>query len=375
MSSRAPALPTTAEELLASITDPTEPSKPNFWERAVDHWAQPKLMHKKDLAFPRLLARFITQVLPLAVALYLVPPAWAWALSVPYAAYILARFAGPVILGLHAVTHRPLFKKRYRWIDRIFTHVMPPFWGLPPFAYKAHHVMMHHSENNGDDDLSGTAEYRRDSPLHFVHYWWRFFAFGYLHMISWMVRRERKGSWLVIVGDTLVVAAVVGLAFWNLAATFAVFILPFVSMRFLLMSGNWTEHAFVDVDAPTNSYRNSTCLLNTPYNHMCYNAGYHAIHHIAAGRHWSDMPRLLEKYLPKFIEEDTILFYGVNDQHVIWWKLMVGDYDYLAERLLDLGGRRPTHEEKVAFLKARVQTQRGTMKGLLERREAAAAAG
>jgi fatty acid desaturase len=367
-------LPGTAEELLAAITDPNEPGAPNAFERAVDRLSKPYLVNPNDVVFTRLIARVFTQVFPLAIGLYLLPGWWALALGVPYLAYIYARFAGPIMLGLHAVTHRPLFRKPIRGARRLITHLFPPFWGLTPFAYKVHHVLMHHTENNGDDDLSGTAEYERDNIVHFIHYWFRFFAFGYLHLGSWMLRKDRKGLALLLIGDSICWVGMIALALWKPAATIVVFFLPFLLMRYFMMAGNWTEHAFVDPDAPTNSYTNSTCLINTVYNHRCYNAGYHLVHHIVPGRHWSDTVSAFEKYLPNMIKEDSILFFGVRNNQVIWWKLMLGDYDFLAERLLDLGNRRPGHDEKVAFLKHRAQARRGSLKGLVERREAIAMA-
>lgn len=363
------ALPTTADELLASITDPTEPPDPTWYDRIIDRAVRPYLVDERDVVFTRLATRALGLLVPASVGLYLLPGWWAMALLVPYVVLVFVKFAAPVMLALHAVTHRPLFRRPVRGLRRIWTHWLPLYIGVTPFAYKAHHVFMHHTENNGDDDLSGTAEYRRDNVKHFAHYWLRFLLFGYWHMASWMRRRDRKGLALVLLGDAACYALAIGLLFWKPAATLVVFIIPYFMMRYFMMAGNWTEHSFVDVDQPTNSYRNSMNLINTRFNHRCFNAGYHLVHHIVPGRHWADTPDAFAKYLPRMIEEDAILFYGVPSNQTIWWKLMTGNYDYLAERLLDLGNRRPTHEEKVAFLKQRARGQRGRIKGLLERRE------
>lgn len=366
-------LPTTPEALIASITDPREVAPARGLEKLVDKMALPYLINPQDVIFARLIFRVLTQVFPFAIALFFVPPVWALGLGVLYLTYIYARFAGPIMLGLHAVTHRPLFKKPMRGVSKLITHVFPPLWGLTPFAYEAHHVFMHHSENNGADDLSGTSEYRRDSILHFGHYWLRFFLFGYYHMASWMLRRDKKGLALLLIGDTLCYAAMVGLFFVNPAATLMVFFMPFLMMRFFMMAGTWTEHAFVDATQPDNTYRNSTCLINTRFNHIAYNAGYHLVHHISPGRHWCSTPAAFEKFLPKMIEQESILFYEVPDYLFVWWKLMRKDYNYFADHMLDLDNRWPTKEDKIAFLRSRTQGQRGTIKGLLERREAASA--
>ncbi|MEQ1566550.1 MAG: fatty acid desaturase [Myxococcota bacterium] len=362
-----------AVSVLPPLTDPLAPAAPQGLDAWVDRLALPWLVDSRDVVFTRLLARVATQIFPLALAMYLVPTWLVAVAAVPYLAFLFVRFGGRVMLALHAVSHRPLFSKRHRGFDRVFTHLLPMFWGLPPFAYRSHHVVMHHTENNGADDLSSTLSYQRDSPRAFFHYWLRFALFGYFHMGSWLARRGDPAAFVrLMAGDLVVYAAVGGLLWLNPAATTVVFLLPFALMRVFMMVGTWSEHAFVDVDAPTNSYRNSTCLLNTPYNHNAYNAGYHLIHHLRPGLHWAETVQYFEAHLPKLVAEDAIVFDGVQNNQQIWWKLMWQDYGYLADRLVDIGGRRPTREAKIAFLQERARRTRGPRKGLLERFEVAA---
>lgn len=352
------------------ITDPTTPAEPSAFERWVDARATPYLVDKRDVVFTRLVANIVTQLMPLTLLMFLVPTVWALALAVPYVAYLFIRFGGPVVLGLHAVTHRPLFKKRYRRLDVLMTHVVPVFFGLPPFAYRSHHVRMHHTEENSEDDLSGTGAYQRDNIWHFLHYWARFTFFGYWHLASWLIRGG-KGELArnMLLGDLAIYALMGVLTFLNPVATAIVFWIPFAMLRFFLMAGNWTEHAFVDVDNPTDAYSNSTNLLNTPYNHRAYNAGYHMIHHVVPGLHWADTVPYFRKNLDMLVAHDAILFDGIRNNQQIWWRLMRHDYGYLADHLLDLDGRRPTREAKIAFLQSRVKPTVGVRKGLVERRE------
>ncbi len=356
--------------VLPAITDPLGPAPANAFDRITDRIVLPYLVDERDVIYTRHMARMLTQLLPLSVAMFFLPTWLAAALGVPYIAYALARFGGRTVLGLHQVTHRPLFTKRYRYLDRIMTYVLPPFIGVTPFAYKPHHVMMHHVEGNSEHDLSGTGEYQRDNIWHFLHYWARFTFFGYWHMTSWLIRRDKTEIAVrLLIGEAVIFALYAALLFVAPVPTFFVLIVPFCMMRFFLMAGNWTEHAFVDVDEPANDWRNSTCLLNTPYNHKCYNAGYHLVHHRVMGLHWADTVPWFRKNLQKFVDNDSIIFDGIQNNQKIWFKLMTGDYDYLARHLVDIGGRRPTHEAKVAFLKHRVQRTCGVRKGLVERRE------
>ena len=114
---------------------------------------------------------------------------------------------------------------------------------------------------------------------------------------------------------------------------------------------------------------NSTNLLNTRYNHRSFNAGYHLVHHLVPGLHWADTVPWFEKNMQRMIDEDAIFFDGIRNNQQIWWCLMRGDYGFLADHLLDPAGRRPTREERIAFLKGRVQHQAGELKGLMIRVE------
>lgn len=357
---------------LPLLTDPRLPHPATWLHRLADRFLARWLNDERDVILTRTLAEVVVLVLPFTVALYLVPT-WALILMGPlYLAHVFVNYAGRIVLGLHAVTHRPLFKRSVRWADRSWTHVMPLFVGMPPFAYYAHHRMMHHRENVSESDLSGTAEYRRDSPLHFVHYWMRFAIFGYFHLTSWLIRRGHRGLALRILAWSAAFYLAVGVGlFLAPVPTLFAFVIPYLMLRFFLMAGNWSEHAFVDVEQPTNNFRNSTCLLNTRYNHLSYNAGYHLVHHIVPGLHWAEHPAYVEDHLQEFSDNDAILFDGVRNNQQIWWKLMTGDYAFLAERLVDVGGRRPLLQDKIDFLKSRVRPQRGRRKGLWERREAA----
>lgn len=363
--------PAPATDRLPMLTDPRRPARAGWLDRLSDRCFSGFLNDPRDVVFTRTMTEVAIKLVPFTVALFLLPT-WVLPVYAPiYLAHLFVNFGGRIILGLHAVTHRPLFHRRYRWADRVWTHVLPVLVGLSPFAYYAHHRMMHHRENVSESDLSGTAEYRRDSPLHFAHYLARFAFAGYFHLTSWLVRRDRrKVAAKVLVTSALFYAAVGFGLILAPVPTLVAFVIPYVLLRFFLMAGNWSEHAFVDVQAPTDSYRNSTCLLNTRYNHRAYNAGYHLIHHIVPGLHWAEHPAYVEANVQALADHDAILFDGVSSNQQIWWRLMIGDYRYLAERLVDLGGRRPTLEAKIAFLRSRVRGVRGSRKGMLERREA-----
>ena len=98
-------------------------------------------------------------------------------------------FVPPVILMLHCTMHRPFIRKP-KWLDRIHPYLMTFFFGMPT-GYAQHHMGMHHVEDNMGEDLSSTLRYRRDSFLHFLVYFGRFFFLILVELTAYLLRKKR----------------------------------------------------------------------------------------------------------------------------------------------------------------------------------------
>ena len=276
----------------------------------------------RDTPFLGLIALLLATVVSSGVALYL-PGVFRWWLGVLHLG-LFGYFLGPFILMLHNTSHRRLFKRSWAWMNHFIPWVMGPFFGESPETYFAHHVGMHHPENNLEADISSTLQYRRDSVVDFARYFFRFFFIGIIELTSYFAART------------------------------VVFILPYFIARFAMMAGNWGQHAFIDRAAPENSYRNSITCINSAYNRRCFNDGYHIGHHVKATRHWTEMPGDFVANLATYEAEGAIVFEGI-DFFVVWLLLMLGRYDKLARRVVQLGATSRSQAETEAFLRSRVQ--------------------
>jgi fatty acid desaturase len=345
----------------------TDPLAPDPGPRnAVERWAVTLLRDPRDLVFLRVAAALSALVLPVAALFFSgVLPAWAGALWIPV---LFGLGAGRFTLMLHAVCHRPLFKREHAWLEHYIPWVLGPFFGQTPDSFYVHHMGMHHPENNEADDLSCTLGYQRDRFAHFLHYWARFFFVGYGHLVRYLVHRKRTKLWRTFVrGELSWLAAVSVLLYVAPGPTCAVFVGPFLMIRWFMMAGNWAQHAFVDVEQPGNAWRNSTCLLNVPYNHKSYNDGYHIVHHLKPSLHWSEMARWYLDHLDEAGQQDAVVFDGLGNNQTVWWCLMTQQWDRLATHLVDLPGAPVRdHAEKVAWLQARVRRRSGVPLGLFE---------
>ena len=280
---------------------------------------------------------------------------WFWWL-VPF--YGVALFAGLVdrfTLMLHCTSHRQLFKPGYAWANHIIPRVLAPFLGQTPETYFAHHMGMHHVEENLPEDLSSTMRFRRDRLGDWLQYWGRFMTVGVLDLSRYFSRHGKlKLQRRVLVGEGIYWTSMVVLLFVNPAATFVVFLLPLLVMRTMMMAGNWAQHAFLCPDEPGNPLRASITCVGTRYNRRCFNDGYHAVHHVVPRCHWTEHPAEFERNIAEYVRNDAVVLEGV-DFFQVWFLLMTGNWPRLARAFVRLpGAPARTDAEVVTFLRSRV---------------------
>jgi fatty acid desaturase len=328
----------------------------------------------RDVPFVALTLWISLTVLPAAVVLF-IPGVFRWWLAVLYYALVL-QFLDKFILMLHNTSHRKLYKPSFGALNSVIPWVLGPFFGETPDTYFAHHIGMHHPENNLEVDGSCTMGYRRDSALHFLHYYFSFLLVGGLYVVKYL-RSHQKGKLArrFLVGE-LGCMALYGLglylAFWP---TLVVFVIPVFVTRFLMMAGNWGQHAFIAADDPGNPLLNSITCIETRYNERCFNDGYHIGHHVKASRHWTELPSDFEASKPQYAVAGSVVFAGI-DFFGVWLLLMVGAYRKLAKHVVHLGGAERSPEDVVAFLRSRTRpiVRSSEQRSARPRRRVAAAA-
>ena len=304
-------------------------------------------------------------VWPAAVALVaLDAPAW---IALVWLPLVFAFGAGRFTLMLHAICHRPLFRRGHPWLGRWIDWGLGPFFGHTPGSFYAHHMGMHHPENNLGADLSSTLGYRRDRFDHFLHYWARFFLLGAPNLSRYLAFRRRKRLvrrlWT---GELAWLAVAAGLFAVRPGAAVALVIGPLVGMRFFMMAGNWAQHAFIDVNDPGCCYRNSTCLTDARYNRNCFNDGYHIVHHLKPALHWTELPDWFAARAERFGEQDAVVFQGLDNNQIVWWCLMTQQWERLARHVVALPGA-PVRDldARVAWLQDRVRRRRSGLPALI----------
>jgi fatty acid desaturase len=327
---------------------------PKAQRNALERLALRFIRDERDLPFVWLSAQMTLVLIPLAVLLYW-PGMFRWWMAPIYWAVLFGFFFDRYILMLHNTSHRPLFKREYGWLKFYIPWVLGPFCGETPETYYIHHITMHHAEGNLPRDLSSTMKYQRDSVLDFLRYFADFFFLSMYKLGAYQLgkKRPRLFFWMIVGEGSFLVLVAVGL-WWNAPATLTVFVVPYLLCRFLMMCGNWAQHAFVDANDPGNSYLNSITCINTRYNRRCFNDGYHIGHHLVANRHWTEMPGEFLANRDKYAASGAIVFHGI-DFFQVWFFLMTKNYDALARHFVDLAETPRSREEIIALLKSRVR--------------------
>ena len=209
-----------------------------------------------------------------------------------------------------APQHEPprLFKRPWGWLNNYIPWVLGPFFGESPETYFAHHVGMHHPENNLEDDISSTMPYQRDSVLRLPALLFPLLLRRSRRAARGTSSSESAGALMLrcIAGELLFYAVAVRccLVDWRADAR-ACSSLPFVITRFAMMAGNWGQHAFIDAGSPENCYRNSitciNCELQPP---LLQRRLPHRSPHQAT-RHWTEMPEDFSRNSPKYEAEEA----------------------------------------------------------------------
>jgi fatty acid desaturase len=339
-----------------TITDPQ--SIPAYPDGLISRWCRKALYEPGDEVFVRLTLRAIATQLTAMVVLWATLRYTQIPAIFPALAYLALWGWGapPIILMLHCTMHRR-FIRSPKWLDKAHPFVMPIFFGMP-MGFREHHIGMHHVEDNMSEDLSSTLQYRRDSFLHFLHYFGKFFFFVGFELPLYLRRKRRFALARRAIFGELAQWSLIALAFtlfdWRFALT--AFLLPLILCRVSMMAGNWGQHAFINTDLANGGLSNAITCINTTYNKRCFNDGYHIGHHVKAQRHWAELPGDFLANKEQYAREGAIVFEGI-DFFMVSVLLWTKRWNVLAKRFVRID-RQLSDAEVIALLQSRVQPVR-----------------
>jgi fatty acid desaturase len=330
------------------LTDPIYRPRPL---RALERIIAAIVHDPRDLPFVWLIAAVSATVVPAAVLL-MIEPNFSWWAASAYLLVVIGVCQARFLAMYHHIAHRPLFTRRAAFLKQYVNWILGPLFGVPPNGYYAHHILMHHVENNHEGDLSSTMRYQRDSFRDFLRYFFDVFSGAYYHLPVSLLRRKRyRLARYVFIGGCSYLVLISVVACFNWRAALVVYIIPWAVAMVGFCCTTWGAHAFIDPAAPDNIYRGAVICLNTLYNHVAFNDGYHIVHHVKPTLHWTEMPEEFLANRSTYAREDAIIFQKLDYQAIVFL-LMTKRYDVLARHCVHLGTRR-SEEETIAILRER----------------------
>jgi fatty acid desaturase len=203
-------------------------------------------------------------------------------------------------VATHNTIHSPIFTSRF--LNRVFQVVLTLTYGNPVSSYVPGHNLSHHKHTQSRRDVMRTTKTRHKwhllNGLFFIFHVAgsimngdrRYFMAMFKRNPPWA--RQMALEWLILHGTYLALAIVDWKKF-----LFYVFI-PHKYAAWGIITMNLLQHDGCDENSEYNHSRNFVGKL---VNWWTYNNGYHSIHHVEPGLHWSLLPAEHEKRIAPFI--------------------------------------------------------------------------
>lgn len=230
---------------------------------------------------------FVVSYFTLLAALWVFEPA-SWALRAPaYAALCMFSFMGAVTT--HNAIHCPIFK--YRWMNKIFQTVLTNVYGHPVSSYVPGHNLSHHKYTQSRKDVMRTSKARfrwhlLNLPLFLVQ-----IAPSIMRADSMYAKMMRKKHprWFRQLATELTVLWTIQIALfvvdWRKALV--LWLVPHLYAQWGIVTFNLLQHDGCD---EKHEYNHSRNFVGRFVNWWTYNNGFHSIHHVVPGLHWSLTP-------------------------------------------------------------------------------------
>lgn len=234
-----------------------------------------------------------------------------WELAVPlFIALCVTSFQGAV--STHNAVHCPIFKQRE--LNKLWQVVLTLTYGHPVSSYVPGHNLSHHKHTQSPRDVMRTTKVR--------------FRYNLLNLIFFMASivpsimradatyaksmRTRHPRWFrQLVVETVVLWGVqIALFVVDWRKALILWVVPHLYAQWGIVTMNLLQHDGCDENTEYNHSRNFVSKL---VNWWTFNNGFHTIHHMTPGLHWSLAPeahaRLIAPYIHPNLDQKSLAAY------------------------------------------------------------------
>ncbi len=220
-----------------------------------------------------------------------------------------------VTVAVIAHNHNHLGTFRNRRLNALMDYWITLFYGFPAFAWVPTHNMNHHKYNNDEGDVTATWRLsERNNLLTLLVYpafsaWWQRVPTSQYLKTLW--QRNRKRFFHCILQYVVIGAWVSGALLIDVRKGLLYVVAPSAFALYTILIFNYLQHIHADEKSRFNHSRNITGGL---MNWLLFNNGFHTIHHMKPGLHWSRAPeehaKIAEQIDPRLNERS------------FWWLIL-----------------------------------------------------
>ena len=203
----------------------------------------------------------------------------------------------------HHHQHVNVFKSKY--LNRLIEFFYGLHSGATTNLWVLHHNLGHH-RNYLDQSKDESAWQDKNGKT--MGYWKYSFNIMFTsYYRAWKVgSKYTKQRTEMIIYSLLLLGAIMMLTFINPINTILLFIAPMILSLFLTSQATYNHHSELNTDDKFSASRTD---LNSFWNLLTGNLGYHTAHHIKPNAHWSKLPTIhksIEDKIPKKNIENNI---------------------------------------------------------------------
>lgn len=215
-------------------------------------------------------------------------------------------------VATHNTVHAPVFHQR--WANRLFQVVLTLTYGHPVSAYVPGHNLSHHKHTQSRKDVMRTtkAQFRWNllNGMFFMSSVTRSIFFADMRYFKAMYRRNPPWFRQMIFETVVFVGTMAALALLDWKKFILYVLLPHNYAAWGIITMNYLQHDGCDERSEYNHSRN---FVGKFVNWWTYNNGFHTIHHMHPGLHWSLAPeahaREVAPHIHPNLDQENLLVY------------------------------------------------------------------
>jgi fatty acid desaturase len=215
-------------------------------------------------------------------------------------------------VATHNTIHSPIFTSRP--LNRVFQLVLTLTYGNPVSSYVPGHNLSHHKYTQSRRDVMRTTKTRHRwhllNGLFFVFHVAPAILRGDQRYFKAMFKRNPAWAWQMALEWVILYGAYLALLVIDWKSFLLYVFLPHKYAAWGIITMNLLQHDGCDEHGEWNHSRNFVGKL---VNWLTYNNGFHTIHHMEPGLHWSLLPaehaRQVAPHIHPSLDQPNILAY------------------------------------------------------------------